>query len=109
MKNEINAMLNADHATLRINDYFYLRRWQLHRDTDILGRDGDCLELVLDFKGVFARTQSIKSRTVHGIQGEVSDAMVSMMRDASDAMVRRWRGGQFCTTRGSALQIKSEC
>lgn len=97
MKKEIKDLLNKENGTLKINELFELRRWTLNPETDIIGRDGEFLELEMTNKYGKTRSGSIRieSRDVEGIQKEVAAAMESMMDEYKRALVGSWRGGRI--------------
>ena len=80
---------------LQINELFALRRWVLHKDTDLLGREGNYLELEMTNK--YGKTRSgairIESRDTAGIMKEVEVAMNKMMDEFKDRLIKHWNGG----------------
>ena len=95
MKKEIKELLEQKDGFLQINELFQLHRWVLEENTDVLGRNGDYLELEMTNK--YGKTRSgsvrIESRDVQGIMQEVSDAMEKMMDEFKNTLVRYWNGG----------------
>lgn len=95
MKKELKELLSQDEGRLQINELFAIRRWVLHKDTDILGREGEYLELEMTNKYGKTRSASIRieSRDTKGIMQEVEAGMSKMMDELRDTLVRSWNGG----------------
>lgn len=95
MKKELNQLLAQDNGTLQINELFALKRWKLHKETDILGRDGEYLELEMTNKYGKTRSGSIRieSRDTAGIMKEVEKAMAEMMDELKNTLIKSWNGG----------------
>lgn len=98
MKKEIKELLEkkpGEKGTLQINELFRLKRWVLDPETDILGRDGEFLELEMtnDYGKTRSRSIEIKSRDADGIQKEVYAAMCQMMDEYRDRLAKSWQGG----------------
>lgn len=91
MKKELKALLNQDEGSLKINEYFTLRRWTLKKETDLLGRTGDFLKLEMNDR--LMRSVMIESRNTEDIINEVSKAIVTLMNETAEDMAKRFEGG----------------
>jgi len=90
MKKEIEQLLASENATLKINRYCRLHRWQ-RIDFPVQKVDG----LRADFSVVHAYDYAvdIKARTWQGVVEEVAQAQVEAFRRAGDEYAKRLKNG----------------
>lgn len=95
MKKELKELITSKKGELQINELFVLKRWILDEQTDILGRNGDYLELEMTNK--YGKTRSagrmINGRTTKEIMDEVATAMPEMMDELKETLLKSWNGG----------------
>lgn len=94
MKHKIGELLSEE-GIMPVNDLFELHHWILDPEIDVLGRDGEYLELrtTTAIKGTAQSSRRIESRDTKGIMEETEKAMSEMMDEIKDIYCRRWRGG----------------
>lgn len=94
MKKELESLLTANNATLKLNDIFYLRR-DLGRD-EITGRDIDNLFLSCHLPGFPAVwSERITAREYDALIAEIDAAMRGMMEQTTDRLSTRLRAGKL--------------
>lgn len=93
MKNKLKELLSQDDGVLKINSMFYLKRWVLNPETDILGRSEEHLTLVMNNR--YKTSKRITSRDTKGIMEEVSLYMSEMMDNYKEDIIRRFKGGMI--------------
>lgn len=93
MKKEIKTLLEQEEGRLDLNSMFYLKRWILKKDTDILGRDEEHLAIEMNTR--YKSSRAITSRDISGIMQEIKLAMVEMMDEYRDDLVKRFSGGEI--------------
>lgn len=91
LSKEFKDLLAQESGELKLNDYFYLKRWTLKPETDVLGRAGEYLQLMAyDNRMGSVR---IESRDTEGITAEVEKAMIKLMTDYAENLAKRFKGG----------------
>ena len=89
MKKEINLLLASEDGELKINEMFRLRRWT----KDALGNRVDMLKLETTQYGRYDKSVKIEARDINGIIAEVESKIAQTMKDISEEMCARWKGG----------------
>lgn len=95
MKKELMNLLKEENAYLKLNELFQLHRWQLHSDTDILHREAEFLELVMTNECGKTRSCAIRitSRDFKNMESEIEKAMLIMLDQYSEKLLRDFRNG----------------
>lgn len=93
MKKEIQALLAAQNATLKLNKITRLIRWT----EDGLGNKCDGLKVTFDSPSgsVFFYTQEIESRDLPGIINEVSEAFNVFINKYAKETITQFRAGRI--------------
>ena len=89
MKKELNALINSEDATLKINAFCYLHRWT----KNALGENIDCLTVTFDLNYVSSHTYYLAARDWQGIVAEVQEAQTKAFADAAATFNTQLKNG----------------
>lgn len=93
MKKEINDLLAARNATLKLNKITYLKRWTV----DGMGNKVDRLNVTFDSPSgrVSFYTQEIESRDLPGIINEASEAVKIFAQKYAEETITQFKAGRI--------------
>lgn len=94
MKKEINVLLQSESSSLRLNNFSYLRRWQVD------GLGCKCDKLVLEFDNINGTCFSIydneiSSRSYDGILLECEQITNKFFNNVSKKLINDFKGGKL--------------
>jgi hypothetical protein len=89
MKKEIMELLEKENGVLKLNEYFYLKRWT----KDALGNNYDGLRLESKFVSKHNCFVEIKSRDFVEIQKEIEEEMQKALDEFSKSLLSNFKCG----------------
>lgn len=99
MKREIMNLIKSEKGELRLNELFYLRKYQLNPETDILGRRGKYLEVILESEYIaYSLSYKIDLEIVTSYQdiiNLIAEHMESILRVYEHNLIATFKGGRL--------------